>query len=62
LLDQPQTLSPFDVVQSLTSDEAITTFLADAEESGDVDLIAAAKKDAERTRGIILSKKAKDRR
>ena len=51
---------PFDAAEWLTSDEAITTFLADAEETGDVDVIAAAKEDAERARGINLSKKGKD--
>lgn len=55
-------LKPFDAAEWLTSDEAIATFLADAEETGNVDLIAAAKEDAERANVINLSKKGKDHR
>lgn len=51
-----EVLKPFDAADCLTSDEAIATFLADAEETGDVDLIAAAKEDAERASCINLSK------
>jgi hypothetical protein len=54
-----EALKPFDAAEWLTSDEAIAIFLAEAEETGDVDLIAAAKEDAERAKAINRSKKSK---
>ena len=55
-------LKSFDAAEWLTSDEAIATFLADAEETCNVDLIAAVKEDSERANVINLSNKGKDHR
>ena len=54
-----EVLTSFDAAEWLTSDEAISAFLSDAEEAGDAEFIAHAREIAERARAINQSKKSK---
>jgi predicted XRE-type DNA-binding protein len=54
-----EVLTPFDAAEWLTSDEAISAFLADAEDAGDADFIADAREVVEQARAINRSKKSK---
>lgn len=57
-----EVLTPFDAAKLLTSDEAISAFLADAEEAGDADFIAHAREVSERAMATNRSKKSKSHR
>lgn len=50
----------FDAAELLTSDEAISAFLADAEKACDADFVAHAQEVAEQAKADNLSKKGKD--
>lgn len=54
-----EVLTTFDAAEWLTSDEAISAFLADAEEAGNADFIAHAREVAEQARAINRSKKSR---